>query len=249
MNKKGFTLLEVILFLAISSGMAAIAFIGLGPRLRNVRFTQSVRAIESTVSSELTKPSSGKNERPSTHTCTANSGYPQVTNQSPTSTGAAEACVSNGTLLVFLNNKIRSYSIVSLRGDATMPDSCSADDLQTIITCFKPTVLRGTDSGRQELPQPKDVTYGNGVLAESSINSQPLAFGVIQSPHSTERFQFFYTTSNDLWWTNNNRLSAVNSVASVDKPYVCFKLAGRSAKLLLSTSSPTPKVTYEACSV
>ena len=69
MNTKGFTLLEVSLFLAVSGALGLIAFVGLGPRLRNVRFTQSIRLIESTINAQFAASQSGQNNRPANFIC------------------------------------------------------------------------------------------------------------------------------------------------------------------------------------
>jgi Tfp pilus assembly protein FimT len=255
-NKKGFTLLEVTLFLAISASLTIIAIAGLGPRLRNVRFTQSVRTVESAVSAEFASSVSGQNTRPDNFVCekASNFGwYPKISTGSATTSGSSKDCVINGALVVFRETSMSFYSIVSLRESVGTPSACSNMSFEVIRDCFKARIARGTipfTSSLAEPPEVRSVSYQNGVGAESSIRDDGkfLAFGSVQNPNGTDRYQFFHLDGADAGF-GQPQLSATNSATSVAKPYVCLKLSGRSAKLSFSVDSTKPKVEFGECSV
>ncbi|MCE7936476.1 prepilin-type N-terminal cleavage/methylation domain-containing protein [Candidatus Saccharibacteria bacterium CPR2] len=58
-NQKGFTLTEVMLFLAVSGFLIMIAFAGLSGRINRVRFADSMRNLESFFESEESKVRNG----------------------------------------------------------------------------------------------------------------------------------------------------------------------------------------------
>ena len=78
MNKRGFTLLEVALFFSITGLLALVAFAGLGPRLRNVRFTDATRTLEASVQQELSNYQFGVNQRESNINCMPGASGPVV---------------------------------------------------------------------------------------------------------------------------------------------------------------------------
>ncbi len=60
-NQKGFTIIEVILFLALSSSFMMIAFMGIRGKTANIQFTDSMRSLHGYLVSEQTKVFNGVN--------------------------------------------------------------------------------------------------------------------------------------------------------------------------------------------
>ncbi len=240
--------------------MAVIALVGLGPRLRNVRFTQSVRGIESSIVSEFGSSASGQNARLDNFVCTATGGagsYPLIAVATPGNTtvpGGSKDCVINGVMILFRDSAFEFYSIVSLREPVNTGVVCAtASTFETVRDCYKARVARGTvpfQSVLTEPPERRVYSYQNGVKAESSIQNdgKPFAFGSIQNPNGTDRYQFFHLDGANAGFMQP-QLSSSNTAGVVSKPYVCVKLAGRSAKISFSVDSTKPTVTYESCTI
>ena len=247
----GFTLIEVTLFLAISAGLIVVALVGFGPRLRNVRFTQSVRATEAAISKEFSASAAGSNSRSDSFSCVRGSDagltVPQISSASSKIAGGSDQCVINGALLVFEADKMVSYPIVSLRLPASgQPSSCtSASDLETILNCYRPRVV----SSDVEQPQKQEIRYQNGVSSTSSLRNdgKPLAFGSVQNPNGTEKYQFFHIDGTNL--DGQAQIWPDNTEAFVAKPYTCLSLGGRTAKISFTVVSTKPTVMFEECTV
>lgn len=60
-NQKGFTIIEVVLFLALSGLFLMIAFMGIQNRTANIQFTDSMRSLHSFLLSEQNKVQNGVN--------------------------------------------------------------------------------------------------------------------------------------------------------------------------------------------
>ena len=145
MNTKGFTLLEVSLFLAVSGALGLIAFVGLGPRLRNVRFTQSIRLIESTINAQFAASQSGQNNRPANFICQSSGGGLSVSALADNPVGSSEDCVINGKVVYFENNKMTFYSVISRRSPLPVSgvDCLTTSSLSELQRCYTPR-LTGT---------------------------------------------------------------------------------------------------------
>jgi len=271
MNKNGFTILEVVLFLAISSGLAVIVFLGLTPRLNNVRFTQSMRTTEAALARQFNSSIMGENTRSDDFTCVeakndANTNYPRIVspdngNVSGKPRGSSDTCVVNGKLVVFATDKMRIFSLVSFRKPHRLPDyspsGCenSADDLDTTLDCYKTRIARGKFFSINEPPDVVEVPFTNGVTATSNIggefNGKPLVFGYVQNPERTDKYQFFYTFGDPHAGIVNPDINpkntppvAYNTRKTVPNPNVCFKLGTRTASMTFDVSSIRPKIVY-----
>lgn len=258
MNKQGYTLLEVTLFMAISSLLTLVAFVGLGPRLRNVRFTSAVRGLESGVQSQIIATQSGVNDV--VNKCTKD-GNKVVINSNPSgATGTSQDCVINGTVVVFREGSVTYYPIVSLRekvtGDNGAIDKCEDTDDNSFqsVLCYSPTILDSATSGVT------NVEYSNGV--KNSTGSLA-AFGYIQDPNSSSTYTFVFQNTSDYFDStiltpgylnqlgtkgsaNQNeriaQLITANSTADT-----CLTLSGRSALFQMQTGTTKPKVTFGGC--
>jgi type II secretory pathway pseudopilin PulG len=246
-NAKGFTLLEVTLFLAISGALGMIAFLGLGPRLRNVQFTQSIRLVENTINNQFTDSLTGKNTRPDGFVCNGN---PDGTLKISTAIGGADIsvgsstnCVINGKMVFLEQDQMTFYSIVSRRigigSNCTNPDT-----LDDVESCFHPRI---TGVVPDEPPISTSVAYSNGVkvkFPEPPATSYR-GYGYIQSPNGVKKFNFFY---NDVI-ASGPELTNGNTTVSGGPLKACFELADRQAQLELTVENIKPKVSFEGCSL
>lgn len=233
----GYTLLEVMLFLAISSALALIAFLGLGPRLRNVRFTDATRALQSDIVREFSSTQAGVNRRPDNFLCSYNSTLdgPKVEAKNDVATGSSGDCIINGKLVELGQNSATYYSIISLRTPrpADPTNNCNNNDFSEITDCFKPTIqLSGSPTG------PSVQNYKNGMQASSSLT--PVYYGYLQDPNGTNKHYFFYNS------LPSTKITSSDATLSGTKD-VCLSLSGRKAILTLSTNTLQPELKSEGC--
>src|SRR5680860_356640 len=94
-NQKGFTLIEVILYFALSSAFIVIAFIGIQGRTANVQFTDSMRSLQSYLISEQNKVLNGVNSN-----TTVPAGCELSTDPNPLP-GKNDVCILLGRIVTF----------------------------------------------------------------------------------------------------------------------------------------------------
>lgn len=238
-KQKGYTLLEVTLFMAISGTLTLVAVLGLGPRLRNVRFTSAVRGVESSIQKQLLDFEAGVNTQ-ELKKCQKDATANMV---SLTAAGAGQAagtnaqCILNGRLAVFKSNEVTYYPIISLRtGDPT----CTATETGfTRTLCFGATIVGS---------MPTDVEYSNGA---TNNTGQLTGFGYLQDPESSTKYTFVYlpAASSDLANNTLYKIEATKvSTNSTPTANACLAIGSRRAKLEMINGSTRPKVTFEGCS-
>lgn len=236
----GYTLLEVMLFLAISSALALIAFTGLGPRLRNTRFTDATRSLQSDIVREISNTEVGVNRR-ANGSCqkglVAGKEAPVFTSAG-SEAGTSAGCVVNGRLVELTKDEAVYYSIISLR-TADVPEDCQQDDIATIVDCFKPRILTSDED------KPIKKAHKSGMQVDPVVR-----FGYVQNPNSTSKHYFFYDPN--LTFTDaKNQLLAIGSSGTVlgGTPNQCatLSLSGRKASLTFTTTSPQPELNSKGC--
>lgn len=258
MNKKGYTLLEVTLFLAISSLLALTAFVGLGPRLRNARFTDSIRSTESSFAKEMQASQSGANFRDNSSGCgikdVAGSKVPDLTTTA-SEPGASGNCVISGKLSVFSKNGVEYFSIISLRRIKSINESECKDTgtFEKMMACYKPQIV-----GSPYLPAPTERKYSNNVKLTATDDitkflpspNDKLSYGYVSDPSTGTTYRFFYeepgSVAGGAGFSDKWRLSDVNTVSDPTQTrFVCLGLAPRSAKISFTTASIKPVVKFD----
>jgi type II secretory pathway pseudopilin PulG len=238
LNKRGFTLLEVALFFSITGLLALVAFAGLGPRLRNVRFTDATRTLEASVQQELSNYQFGVNQRESNINCMPGASGPVVsvvTSGPGVEAGRLGDCIINGRLVVLRADKADYYPIISLRKKII---GCSPDTQYGEIFCHGPTVVGFTGSVTER-------QYNNGASKKAGTADGALIY--LQDPNGTESKLFGYNQNNlptDL--TPVHLIDKASDIISLPINF-CLTLSGRAAQLQYANNSLRPKVTFEGC--
>ncbi len=236
MEKSGFTLLEVSLFLAITSLLALIAFAGLGPRLRNVRFTDAVRSLDSTTQKQLSDFQDGVNNRGVTSKCNVLGGTPQVSESGTNQvSGTSEDCILNGKVALFEKTSVSYFPVVSARKSSA---SCTPAEPYGSLFCYNPTVIL--------FPSIKqNIQYSNG--AEFKDGSDSSAMLYLQDPNGTQTSIIPLNPSN-LNGVESYKIDFTSDVNGRLLPKFCLTLSGREAQVEYTSSSLKPKITFEGCS-
>ena len=228
-NSKGYTLIEVSLFLAITGLLALIVFAGLGPRLRNVRFTQGVRATESSLTKQSANFQSGVSNRPPS-ACVSDQlfGY-KVKVSAGTQTGGTSAdCIINGRLVVLRATGLEYYPILSWR---TPPSTCPTTPGLSRVLCFGPTSFDNVNIPKQTM------TYPSGIA-----NSQPaVAYGYIQDPEGSQVYGFVVPSATAITSLNDRKLVEDLNVtaAGPQSATACLFLGPRDATITYNATLQT----------
>lgn len=243
----GYTLLEVVLFLAISSALALIAFLGLGPRLRNVRYTDATRAIQSDITQEVINAQAGQNRRPDDFCCVKNgSNKPEIKKQEAGFNtcgqvgegGSSQDCVINGRLVELDKEKATYYAVVSLRKPAIAGAPCSdlTDEFTSIADCFSPLIVKSGE------PTPITKEHKNGLSVEPILQEDfPLIYGYVQNPESNSKHYFVKTGTA----VDNYVTSAAYTELTAPKQ-VCLVLRNRQSVLIVKPGAQ-PELSSERC--
>lgn len=236
MNKQGFTLLEVSLFFAVSGLLALVAFAGLAPRLRNVRFTDAVRTLESTTQRQLSDFQSGVNLRTGDFRCSQSGTIPSVTTALPgQEAGTAADCIINGRLAVFEENQVVFYPIISLR----KPNGqCTDSPSYGKIFCHSPQIM-AYDATR------KVSEYRNGATRIAPESNQAIAY--IQDPQGTQTKLLHYTSTLPIGSGEVRPL--LEGDVNLEPASLCLGLSGRTAQITYASNNLKPDVQFEGCTI
>lgn len=240
MNTRGYTLLEVSLFLAISGALTLVAIVGLGPRLRNVRFSTAIRDLQGSIVKQLSTSELGGNNSLSRLTCVTNASTGLNIGNSPAdSDSISSSCVYVGRVVVLRkdSNTAEYRSIVAARSAFTGCGLTDESSLEYIKNCNQARVVGDSFNN------PVIYTYSNGLMQTSPTR----AYGFVRSPNTNTLHRFSFTTTASI---NNIELKdptlaygAPGNPTAKEIP-VCYELSGRVAKLTLSTVLATPEIVF-----
>jgi type II secretory pathway pseudopilin PulG len=186
-QQHGYTIVEVTLFLAISSLLVLIALVGTGLTLQAARFSDSSRSIHAYVQKQYDNVLNGVNPRPSSESCSAGT----VSTGGTGDPIGTTSCLLLGKLLTFKPNTsvIQTYDIVgteSIPREWVLPDYSQPDN--QLIHDFQPTIVRSTDVDTFEIPWGATISGSKRLGDGAAVDA--LAF--IRSPKSSSIFTYVY---------------------------------------------------------
>ena len=119
-RQKGYTILEVLIFIAVSSAMLMMAVAAFSGRQADVEFTQAVRDLESRIQDTINDVSTGYFFNSGKYTCTAGaSGVTVVESGLSDKQGESDDCLFIGKAIQFApssgNNQMTAFTIVGAR--------------------------------------------------------------------------------------------------------------------------------------
>lgn len=172
-RQAGFTIIEVSLFLAITGLLFLIAVLGTGNTIRNVRFTDSGRSLESFVQKQYDDIINGVNTRDDQISCISGTISTSASQEVGTSN-----CLLIGKLIVFWqnNSNVSYYDVIG-----TEPSTVNyAQTDEDLITSFDPKAVTASES-KYSIPWG---AYPSG-FKRLSDNSATNALLLVRSPKST----------------------------------------------------------------
>lgn len=123
---RGYTIVEVMIFLAVSGGLLAMAILVFSGQQGRTQFATGAREIESRVRDVINDVSTGYYARSSSFDCTAGAAGPQIA-PGGTFQGQNDDCIFLGRVIHFdvggNGNQYNIYSVAGLRQVQSGPDS------------------------------------------------------------------------------------------------------------------------------
>ncbi len=114
-SKGGYTIVEVMMFLAVSGGLFVIAMVVLNGRQNQVQFTQGVRDFQSSVEDVLNDVATGYFPQNNSYKCSAPGGVLSFTLGTAAGQGEHDQCTFLGKVLHFERDS-NAYSLISVAG-------------------------------------------------------------------------------------------------------------------------------------
>lgn len=228
-RQKGYTVVEVTLFLGVSGLLFLVAIFATGSTIRNIRFSDSGFSLESFVQKQYDNVLNGVNTRGDQIVC--NSGVIGAGSQTP----GTSNCFFMGKLLLFKQGEynITSYNII---GTEPAGLNLSQSDEQ-LIAAYQPTIV--TDSEVENYPIPWHA-YISGIRRVSTADPSPLAtnaLALIRSPRSSRIVSYTYKEPAAVPNINLSTIVSSPSVNANKLTNYCLRSAdniGIPAKLVIS---------------
>lgn len=187
-----------MLFLAISSALSVVVFVGFGQRTRTIQFSEGMRAIQSHVLRQRSFVFSGVNSRAANNSCDSVTRDP----------GQADACVVLGRYLDFNAGSTNIQSIVVIGDNPTTdPTGTTADQIAGASPKATETSTYGTDWG---------IEFIGGKATVSGSDRDASSLGFMRSPYSTGLNTLIYTD-------NPVQLDRFSTDSTITDYYLCFQ--------------------------
>lgn len=145
LNSQAYTIVEVIIVLAVSSALLVSALLLVGGQQNKTQFYQSVRDTEQQVQDIINNVATGYYSRSTNFSCYESGGLPTINTLGSNPLGSNKDCMFIGRVIQFnvggVPENFAVYNIVGLRED-------TAGGAITDLAQAQPTVLTGTTENR-----------------------------------------------------------------------------------------------------
>jgi type II secretory pathway pseudopilin PulG len=181
-TQTGFTIIEVMLFLAITGMLAAAILVGSGVAIGQQRYRDSVGSLQSYIQQQYNKVTNVTNDRDKAWTCDSNGNVTQVENASAGEARGTSDCVVLGRLVTIdaTGTNLSSSVVVGYRNPN---GAVQTSDIAEISANYKLGIA----------PIDKDdeaVNWGAQVVKAKTTTPMPLSILVIRSPLSGAMLTF-----------------------------------------------------------
>lgn len=238
-RQRGFTVIEVTLFLGITGMLFLIALLGTGNTIRSVRFSDSGRSLTAHIQRQYDDIINGLNTRSGSEACAAGVVGPGT--QAP----GTSNCLMMGRLVVFSVNSstVQVYNVIGTIPAGTVDYTQSDTDL---ITAFRPQVVTNVGVQAYQIPWQAFVSGTKRTNDNQAITGLLL----VRSPKSSRIVSYTYKPASPTPAADLTPI--VSSTANVGRTSnICIKNAdnqGLPAKIVVS-DAPTQQavqITFDA---
>lgn len=172
-TQSGFTLIETIFFLAISSLMVVTAMTMISGRTQEVQFTDSIRSVESFFESKISQIRSGSVTLPNENCRWNGTDY--------TSNPSDGSCIFLGYMFRFSgpdSTSIDTYQMFGARIDTDATTLCSTPEEP--LSCVRPITIPDRPVDTFEIP------WSIQAVQSRKINVDVPIFGYLRDPNGTD---------------------------------------------------------------
>jgi type II secretory pathway pseudopilin PulG len=175
-KQTGFTIIEVMLFLAISGMLAAAILVGSGVAISQQRYRDSVNSLQSYIQQQYSQVTDVTNDRDKAWTCDSNGNVTQVENASAGEARGTSDCVLLGRLVTIdaAGVALTSSNVVGVRSVGAVNQ---ASDTAEITTNYKLGIAPINQDSQ-------DVSWGAQVVKPKTKTPMPLSILILRSPLS-----------------------------------------------------------------
>lgn len=181
-TQTGFTIIEVMLFLAITGMLAAAVLVGSGVAIGQQRYRDSVGSLQLYIQQQYNKVANVTNDRDKAWTCDSNGTVTQVENASAGEARGTSDCVVIGRVVTIDGSGVNLTSsvVVGYRNPSAITQS---SDIAEIATNYE----LGTAAIDQDDQQ---VSWGAEVVRPQTNTPMPLTILIVRSPLSGAMLTF-----------------------------------------------------------
>lgn len=181
-TQTGFTIIEVMLFLAITGMLAAAILVGSGIAIGQQRYRDSVGSLQSYIQQQYNKVTNVTNDRDRAWTCDSNGTVTQVENASAGEPRGTTDCVVLGRLVTIdeTGTNLKASVVVGYRNPAGVTQT---SDIDEIATNYK-LGIAAIDQDDQS------VSWGAEVVKPLTSTPMPLSILIVRSPLSGAMMTF-----------------------------------------------------------
>lgn len=188
----GYTILEAMIFLAITGLLFTSAVVAIGGSQSQAQYSQAVRDFESQIKSVINDVSSGFYPDYTGVVCTRSGDRVSFTSSDASSPGTSSACVNIGkTLLFYLEGADDSFGVGTIVG--LSPGLGDRPDLS--IEALAPRLAYNVTNPALDMTQLKPIRYGAQVTKIAAVNSPSRTYSSLS---------FIASFSSDLEATQQN---------------------------------------------
>lgn len=219
-ERPGFTVIEVMLFLAITGVMLMVVFIGMGSQISRTRFNDGVRSTQAYFQKRYNDVATGVNYRGENLGCNATT--VTVSSSSPKKPGKTD-CIMMGQVITFDtgSDELVAYPVV---GSEPTNEPQSNASIGEIVAAYNPTVVMDSSTTeRYTLPwgakiertcrgvEMNTVTeYNITGNCSSSADAGIDAFLLLRSPISSSVMSYAFPKGSELGSSRGIKLTKIN---------------------------------------
>lgn len=174
-TENGFTIIEVMLFLAVTGLMAAAILVGSGVAIGQQRYRDSVTTLKSYIQQQYSEVTNVVNSRDKTWTCDSNGNITEVSMAAGDARGTSECVMLGRYVTIDSTGKIvRGANVIGYRTPGA-PEATS--DLAELTSNYR-LAVSPIDQDENE------VSWGAQVVRQSTTTPMPLTILILRSPLS-----------------------------------------------------------------
>lgn len=181
-TQTGFTIIEVMLFLAVTGALTVGLLVGSGVAIGQQRYRDSVNSLQSYIQQQYNKVINVTNDRDKSWTCDSNGTVTQVDNPSAGEARGTSDCVVLGRLMTVdeTGTNLKSSVVVGYRNPNAVTQ---LSDINEIATNYKLGVTAIDEDD-------ESVNWGAQIVKPKTTNPMPLSILVLRSPLSGTMLTF-----------------------------------------------------------